>query len=487
MVGFPREQQKIKVRIFSRSELEAIHWATLDVLERTGVKIYSEKCLKILEEAGCEVNYKRQDALIPSEIVEEALRKKKGVFRLCARNPKYDLTLDGRHVYITTDGAGVNTLDFETGERRPSTKDDVAKSATIADALDSVSIYWPMVTSMDMPAPVRHLHDFEASLANTEKHIQLEIVSEPETARHIIKIAAVASGGEENLKKRPIISSLHCTISPLQHEGGSIEAALEFAKAGIPIAFYAMPQAGATSPITLAGTVVMNNAEVLSGLVITQLACPGAPVIYGTGGAGFDMKTGTWTGGSPERALISAALGELAKYYGMPSLVGGFVTSAKTLDAQACYEKVISGVPQVLAGCDMIAGIGLLDNCTTLSFEQLVIDDEIVNMTFRLAKGIEVKDETIALHLIQKIGPGGNFLAERHTLEYLRKEHFIPELTDRRSYEAWLKDGAKDIAKRAKEKVKTILKTHQPQPLPKEAQAEIQKIIEHTKNYKCRK
>ncbi|MEM2780146.1 MAG: trimethylamine methyltransferase family protein [Candidatus Bathyarchaeia archaeon] len=161
----------------------------------------------------------------------------------------------------------------------------------------------------------------------------------------------------------------------------------------------------------------------------------------------------------------------------MPSLVGGFVTSTKTIDAQACYEKLISGIPQVLSGCDIIAGIGLIDNCNTLSFEQLLIDDEIVNMTFRLVEGIEVKEQTIALDLIQKIGPGGNFLAEKHTLEYLQKEHFIPKLTDRRSYEAWLKNGAKDITKRAKEKVKTILQQHQPQPLPKETRTEVQNII----------
>jgi trimethylamine--corrinoid protein Co-methyltransferase len=481
VVGFSKECQKVKIRLFSRAELEAVHWATLDVLERTGVRVYSEKCLRILEEAGCKVDYKKQSALIPSEIVEEALRRKKRAFRLCARNPKYYLKLDGKHIYITTDGSGVNTLDFESGKRRASTKDDIAKSATIADALDSVSIYWPMVTSLDMPAPVRHLHDLEASLANTEKHVQLETIAKPEVARYIIEIAAAVIGGREKLRERPIISSLHCTISPLQHEGGSIEAALEFAKAGIPISFYGMPQAGATSPVTLAGSIVINNAEVLSGLVIAELAYPGAPVIYGTGGAGFDMKTGTWAGGSPERALISAAAGELAKYYNMPSLVGGFVTSAKTPGAQACYEKLISGIPQVLSGCDMVAGIGLLDNCTTLSFEQLLIDEEIVNMTFRLAQGIEVKEHTIALELIHKIGPGGSFLAERHTLEYLRKEHFIPELTDRRSYEAWLKDGAKDITRKAKEKVEIILQKHQPQPLQKETQREIQNIIQRAK------
>ncbi|MEM2466775.1 MAG: trimethylamine methyltransferase family protein [Candidatus Bathyarchaeia archaeon] len=144
------------------------------------------------------------------------------------QNPKYDLKLDGRHVYITTDGNAVNTLDFETGERRASTKDDIAKSATIADAFDSVGVYWPMVTSLDMPAPIRHLQDLEASLANTEKHVQLETIVKPKVARYVIEIAAAVVGDAKKLRERLVISSLHCTISPLQHEGGSIEAVLEF-------------------------------------------------------------------------------------------------------------------------------------------------------------------------------------------------------------------------------------------------------------------
>ena len=477
MWGFSKETQNISFSVLSKEDLKAIHWATLDVLERTGVKVYSDKCLKILDEAGCKVDYKDQTALIPSDVVEEALIGKKRAFRLYARNPKYDVKLDGRHIYITTDGNGTNTLDLENKQRRASTKDDIGKSATIADALDSVNIYWPMVTSMDVPAPIRHLHDLEASLANTEKHVQVETIVRPEVARYVIEIAATISGGKEKLRKKPIISSMHCTVSPLQHEGGSIEAALEFAKAGVPISFYGMPQAGATGPVTLAGSIVVNNAEVLSGLVIAQLACPGAPIMYGTGGAGFEMKTGAWTGGSPERALISAAAGELAKNYNMPSLVGGFVTSAKIPGAQACYEKLISGISQVFSGCDMIAGIGLLDNCTTLSFEQLIIDEEIVKMSFRLAQGIEVKDQTLALDLIHKVGPSGNYLVERHTLEHLRKEQFIPDLTDRRSYEAWLRDGAKDVVKKAREKFKTILEKHQPEPLEKDIQREIQDII----------
>lgn len=478
MWGFPRESQRVSFHVLSTDDLEAIHWATLDVLETIGVKIYSEKCLKILEEAGCIVDYKRRLAQIPSHLVEEAMRKKQRSIRLCARNPKYDVNLDGRHVYITSDGNGTQTFDLKTGQRRASIKDDIAKSAIIADALDTVHIYWPMVSSQDFPEHVRHLHDLDASLSNTEKHVTFETTVHPNEALYQIEMAATIVGDKNELKKKPIISSLHCTNAPLQVHGGSMEAALEFVKVGVPTILYGMPQPGATGPVTLAGSLVVNNAEVLSCIVMTQLVCPGAPVIYGAGIAVFDMKSCMRAGGGPEHGLLGAAMGELARYYGMPSIVGGFVATAKTPGAQASYEKLTSGLPEVLSGCDMISGIGLVDDCNTLPFEELLIDSEIVKIVFRIAQGIEVNDGTLALDVIKKVGPGGNFLAERHTLDYFKKEHFLPDLTDRRSYEAWLKDGAKSVVDRAKEKVKTILEKHQPEPLEKDIQREIERIIQ---------
>jgi len=475
---FSRENQRVNFSVLSREDLEKIHKATIDVLETTGLKITSQKCLKILEEGGCKVDYKRQVALFPSYLVEEALRKTGKNITLCARNPKYDVILDGNHVYITTDGNGTQTFDLETGERRTSTKEDIAKSAIISDAIDVVDIYWPMVSAQDYPAHVRHLHDLEASLANTEKHVTFETTMSPKEARYQIEMAAVILGDEKKLRKRPLISSLHCTSAPLQMDGNSMEAALEFSKAGIPVMFFGMPQPGATGPVTLAGSLVVNNAEVLGCLALTQLVCPGAPVIYGAGIAAFDMKTLKRAGGGPEHGLTGAAAAELARYYGMPSIVGGFVSTAKTPGAQACYEKFASGFPPVFSGCGMIAGIGLLDDCTTLAFEEILIDAEIVKIVFRIAQGIEVNDNTLALDIIHKVGPGGNFLAERHTLANLRKEHFIPELTDRRSFEAWLKDGRKDLVTIAREKVKAILQKHQVQPLEKDVQKEIKNIIE---------
>jgi trimethylamine--corrinoid protein Co-methyltransferase len=454
----------------------------MDILRTTGVKIYSEKCLKILEDAGCTVNHKQHSALIPSHLVEETLKKNKRSIRLCARNSKYDANLDDKHVYITTDGNGTETFDLETGQRRPSVKDDIVKSAIISDALDTVHIYWPMVSSQDFPPNTRHLHDLEASIANTEKHVTIETTMNPKEAQYLIEMTTAIAGGRKELRKRPLISSLHCTSAPLQMDGGCLEAALEFAEAGVPIMFMGMPQLGATGPVTLAGSMVVANAEVLSCLAVIQLACPGSSVIYSTGIAAFDMKALMRAGGGPEHALTSAASGELARYYDMPSIVGGFVSSAKKPGAQASYEKLTSGFPAVFSGCDMIAGIGLINDCTTLAFEELVIDAEIVRIVFRLAQGIEVNDDTLALNLIRKVGPSGNFLAERHTLDYLRKEHFIPELTDRRSYEAWLKNGGKGIVEKAKEKVKALLEKHQPEPLESDVRREIQDIIVRAKS-----
>ncbi|MEM3697281.1 MAG: trimethylamine methyltransferase family protein [Candidatus Bathyarchaeia archaeon] len=474
---FFRGSQRVNFSILSKEDLEKIHKASLEVLETTGFRINSLKCLKILEEGGCKVDYKSQVALIPPYLVEEALRKTRNSITLCARNPKYDAVLDQNHVYITTDGNGTQTFDMETGERRTSTKEDVAKSAIISDAVDAVDIYWPMVSAQDYPVHVRHLHDLEASLANTEKHVTFETTMSPKEARYQIEMASVIVGDEKKLGKRPIISSLHCTSAPLQMDGNSMEAALEFSKADVPVMFFGMPQPGATGPVTLAGSLVVNNAEVLGCLVITQLVCPGAPVIYGAGIAAFDMRTLKRAGGGPEHGLTGAAAAELARYYNMPSIVGGFVSTAKTPGAQACYEKFASGFPPVFSGCSMIAGIGLLDDCTTLAFEEILIDAEIVKIVFRIAQGIEVSDNTLALDIIRKVGPGGNFLAERHTLENLRKEHFIPELTDRRSFETWIKEGAKDLVKLAREKVEVILQKHQVQPLEKDVQKEIRNII----------
>ena len=475
MIGFPRG--KVAFHMFQKEDLNSLHWGTLDVLENAGIKVFSKECLKLLEDAGCTVDYKTSGVKIPGNLVEEAIRRAKKNITLCARNPKYDVVLDGRRTYCTTDGNGTSVMDFETGKRRMSTSADLAMVGHVANALDSAHVFWPCVSCQDVPDYIRHVVDLKVALSSIEKHVQVETTSHKREGRWLVKIGAALAGGESELRRRPIFSSMHCPFSPLQLDGGSTEGALEIARAGVPISFYGMPQAGATGPVTLAGSIVVNNAEVLAGLTMAQLAAPGSPFIYGTGGAAFDMRTMTWAGGGPERALISAGAGELAHRYGFAILCGGIVTSAKLPGPQACYEKMSSGMPQFYAGCDMVAGLGLLDDVTMLSYEQMVIDDEMAKIMARLAYGVTVDDDHLAVDLIKKVGPGGTFLSERHTMQWLNKEHFITDITDRRTSDKWETDGRKSVVDRAREKVNRILKEHQVSPVPSDVAREFDSIV----------
>jgi trimethylamine--corrinoid protein Co-methyltransferase len=448
-------------------DLEKIHNATLHILERVGVQVNSHLCRKLLRNCGCDVDERYRIARIPSHLVKEALMKKSTSITLAARNPRYDAPQDLEHSYMTASGNGAVTVDFDTRERRPSIKEDVATSSKIIDALDNVHIHWPMVTSTDQNPEVARLHDLDASLNNTEKHVMFETGVTMSDAVFMSRMSYIAAGGEKEFRKRPITSALQCTFAPLQHDAGVTDAGIEFARNGLPVVWFCMPQLGATGPATIAGSMVVGNAEVLSALVMTQLAVPGAAVIYGLGIAPLDMKTLIRAGGSPEHAICSAIGTELAHYYRMPSCVGVSSTAQSPGD-QACVETFTGVSAPLLAGADSMCGIGLLEDGTCLHLEEIVIEDEIVAVLARLCRGEIVDDDALALEVIEKVGVGRNFLAERHTLRHTKEDFFMPSLIDRRSYDAWSEDGSKSVVDRAREKVKWILKNHEVPPLEKD-------------------
>jgi trimethylamine--corrinoid protein Co-methyltransferase len=448
-------------------DLEKIHNATLHILERVGVQVNSHLCRKLLRNCGCDVDERYRIARIPSHLVKEALMKKSTSITLAARNPRYDAPQDLEHSYMTASGNGAVTVDFDTRERRPSIKEDVATSSKIIDALDNVHIHWPMVTSTDQNPEVARLHDLDASLNNTEKHVMFETGVTMSDAVFMSRMSYIAAGGEKEFRKRPITSALQCTFAPLQHDAGVTDAGIEFARNGLPVVWFCMPQLGATGPATIAGSMVVGNAEVLSALVMTQLAVPGAAVIYGLGIAPLDMKTLIRAGGSPEHAICSAIGTELAHYYRMPSCVGVSSTAQSPGD-QACVETFTGVSAPLLAGADSMCGIGLLEDGTCLHLEEIVIEDEIVAVLARLCRGEIVDDDALALEVIEKVGVGRNFLAERHTLRHTKEDFFMPSLIDRRSYDAWSEEGSKSVVDRAREKVKWILKNHEVPPLEKD-------------------
>jgi trimethylamine--corrinoid protein Co-methyltransferase len=467
----------IRFQILAEADLERIHWGTLHILEKVGIQVDSDTARKILKDNGADVDDRTRIAKFPSHLVEEALAKKHASITLAGRDSKYDAKLDRNHSYMTANGNGAVTVDFETGKRRPSTKEDVARTSRIIDYLPNVHIHWPMVSSMDQHPSTVHLHDLDASLNNTQKHVMYETGVTLREAKQLTEMGYLAAGGEKEFRRRPITSCLQCTFAPLQLDAGVMDASLYFAEHGVPLVFFGMPQPGATGPATLVGSLVVGNAEVLAALTITQLHAPGSAVIYGMGNAPLDMKTTVRSGGSPEHALSSAMATELAHWYGLPSCVGVSATAKQPGD-QAVLEYYTGCVAPLLAGADLMCGIGLLEDSATLYYEQIVVDDEIVGTIARLIRGEWADEDTLALDVIEKVGPGKNFLAQRHTMNHLKTETFMPSLIDRRAFDSWAADGSKSLTDRARDKTKWILANHTVPSLDGEIEKKLKTVIE---------
>jgi trimethylamine--corrinoid protein Co-methyltransferase len=290
-------------------------------------------------------------------------------------------------------------------------------------------------------------------------------------------MAAVIAGGEEELKRRPNIFTTCNVISPLEYMVEQTEGLIEYAKMGLPVDIASEPQCGATSPVTLAGTLVQQTAEILGMIVITQLVNPGTPVLMGTVAAAMDMRNGMIALGGVEAALFNVAHAQVSQFYQIPSRGTGSNTESKSLDMQAGYEKAITLLLPAMAGVNMIFYPGTMDHATTVSLESLLIDHEICDMMDRLLRGISVTDEKLALDMIDRVGPGGHFLRQKHTMRYLEEEHFLPKLSDRDSYETWVEKGEKTLQERAKDQVKKILREHEPLPMDEAIEKELLAII----------
>ncbi len=456
-----------------RKEIEDLHNASLQVLEKTGIKVMSEVALDILKKWGAKVDYGTNRVVLPRQLVEEALKMAPGTITYGARNPKYDFVLNKQEPHFCAAGDPPFILDWETGQRRYSTAEDVANCTVIADYLDHVHVVWRMATATDVPAPMQDLVGMYINLRNTEKHCEHGMMSAKQ-AQYQIEIATAIVGDGKRLREKPIVSAVQCPFSPLTYDEGITEGAIELGKAGIPIVLFPMPVSGTTGPATLAGTMVVANADVLGGLVIQELASPGAPVVYCAAAGTMNFHTGE-EGVSPEGPLMELGLGQLAVYYGLPHARLVFNEASKLLPRQSGHYTVEALLTHMLTEPvpDIVWGLGWLGGTT--SPEAMVIDNEIVDYALRFAQGIEVNDETLAVDVIDKAGPGGHFLGEKHTLKHFR-ERWMPRL-DVDSLETWEKEGIKSLGELAHEKVKEILATHKPTPLPEDIEREISQIM----------
>lgn len=463
-------------QLIDKDAFKRIHDESLDVLEKIGIRIYSQEALDLLKKNGAEIDKDRMVARIPRSLVEKALQTVPKELRLAARNPKYDVMLDGKHMYITFDGCGVQTIDIDSHKRRPARKQDIVDCARLANVLPGVGYFTPSLAPQDVPLHAHVLHQVQAAYSNTDKFVLSESTTTAAEAKAQIDMAAAIAGGREKLKKRPTLTAIICAVPPLNLDGGGSEATIEFAKAGIPVVMMSMVEAGVSGPITLAGTLVVSNAEVLAILTLTQCANKGAPAIYGSVLSMMEPRTGAYVSGAPEAALLCASVVELGRHYKLPTQAGTFGTNAVVPGSQAATEHSLTTLMAAKAGADMLNGFGLLDASTVLSFEQLMLDYDIVTEILYLAKGIETNDDTIARDLIHEVGIGGTYLAKRHTLVHL-KDVWEPAVFEYGTYEEWVKKGSADPVKRANDKVKALLKTAPSVPLEKETEKAIQDIV----------
>jgi trimethylamine--corrinoid protein Co-methyltransferase len=474
------ENPAFRIDVLSRSDIEQIHAATLEVIENVGVKFPLPDALDILEAHGAQVDRATSIARIPASVLEDALKSAPPAYTLAARDPARDLPLDGNHVFLGTDGCGVQVQDAFTGELHTSTKKDVVDCARMADALREIGFWWAMVSAQDCPSKSRGLHELEAAWNQTTKHLQTESLLHPGEMESAVEMAAAIAGGREELRRKPLLSIMQCTISPLAHDPGSLEAGLIAARAGLPVGYMTMASCASTGPATPAGNLVVGNAEVIAALALIQMSSPGAPVFYAAAQTAMDLRTGAYTGGGPEDFLFGAATNQLADFYKVPLSMGAFATGARQPDWQAGVENSFSAFMACASGADMLLGAGLLHGSRILSYEQMVMDSEIYSMVRRMLQGIRLSPEDLALDEIRAVGPGGTFLPRKHTRTHMR-ELWLPELLDRRSYEEWVvkKDGAREWAG---EKARDILQNHQSEPLDPNLALELRNIIASYEN-----
>ncbi len=469
------ENPKLSLNMFSPQDVQRLHAATLEVIEQVGIRFPSRRAQEIWASHGAQVDSKTGIVKAPAHLVESALKKAPPVYTLAARDEKQDLPLDGRHVWVGTDGCGVEIIDLYTNERRRSKLQDVEEIARVADALEQVAFHWVALSAQDKPAHTRGLHEIAAVWRNSTKHVQTESIYNVAEAKAAVEMATVVAGSREALRKRPVLSLMQCTAPPLGHDGGSLDAALIGAEAGLPVGFMTMAACLTTGPATLAGNLVVGNAEVVAGTALIQLAYPGAPVFYAAAQTASDLRSGAYTGGGPEDFLFGAANGILADFYNIPISMGAFATGAKEPNWQAGLENSLSTFMASIVVSDMLLGVGFLHGSRIWSFEQMLMDCEIYEIVRRTLAGIEVNHETLALDTIKAVGPGGNFLSQKHTRAHMR-EIFVPEYLDRRPYNVWeeKKDGPRDWARK---KARNLVETHQPDPLDPAVTRELERII----------
>jgi len=462
------------VRFHDEAQVAPLRDATLQLLERTGVKYTSPKALAILKKAGARVDEGSEIVRLPRQLVEEALALAPRWFVLGSRDGVSDLDLGSGSTYGTTDGCGVEVVDWRTGERRPSTKADLADVTRMQDCLGSISFWWPTVSAGDC-GETAQLHEIDAGWNNTSKHL-MGMVQGEALARAAVEMARTVAGGAGELRRRPLMSDLIGTVSPLVNDKDGTEAGLVFAEAGVPVCYVTMPNLGTTAPATTAGAFVLGAAEIVSAAVLHELAAPGAPVWGSIMQIYADPRTAlTLTTPLDDRCRFLAT--ELLHSFGLPALGPFGGTDAELAGSwQAAAETMLQLLQVPLDGCETYTGIGLTNTYNLFTPENLVLDDDLYNRARHAFLDIPMDDDSLALDVIDAVGPGGHFLAQPHTRRHMRSA-VVRAITQEIG-----PDGQhyRDPAEVARERALDILEHYRPAPLDDEVRLALSEIVAQT-------
>jgi len=460
-----------------KREEDVVHSESIECLEKLGVLVHSQLVLKMLKSAGAEVDLKKEIAKLPEDLVKKAVKNAPKEITLAARDQKRDLKIPvSRYPFVSTGGVTVFMTDIETGERRKATSRDLADFARLADALDPIDSFWPIVTTSDCPPHAQFANELWVSLQNTTKHILGSAGSGSlgvPDAKVQIALGALVAGGPEKLKKRPLFSVLSCIVPPLVFEAGAVEAQVEYARAGIPIISMSMCMGGMTAPVTVAGTILTLNVENLASLVITQTAAPGAPHIYCSEATLGNPVTGLIGYRGPEAPMIFAAAAQMARRYGLPKMTGILGIDGKDPGVNVPFGEVSTLMLSAMSGTDLCSGIGGIDLNKGCSMEQVVIDSVMWEEYRAFMRAFSVTEETAALDVIKRVGQGNTFLTDPHTVKNFRSQMFIKGKKTE-LYGATMSDR---MVSDARAIAKKVLAEHTVEPLDKAVLAEGNSII----------
>ena len=467
------------IEVLSPEEVERIHLASLDIMEEGGIEFKEKSVLNIFKDAGFPIE--KSIVRFPAYRVEEALHTVPKRFTRYGPNGRYKFTMGEGEVNFGVGSLPIDVLDIDTGKIRRAAKRDMVDFAKLSDALNNFSIANACVQPADVPEDVIHVVWLEVLFTNTRKPFCCWYAREPQVAKDTIAVASAAQGGVENVAKMKTIALTACPDGALSW-GKSVTGLVECSKVGIPVEIMPMPVAGLTHPVTLAGLLAQTNAELLAAAVLAQIINPGAPLIYAPYPGILDMREGKTSFGTPEVALLGAAFSQLAKFYRFPSNIVTGTSDSKLPDPQAAYDKMMTILFAALARPDSMSLVGgMLDFAMMGSLEQLVIDDEICGAVKRILGGFLVDEESLALDVVRKVGHGGIFLPESHTVKNYRRELWMPKVTDRSDRAKWINKGCKDMRQRAKEKVREILSREFHSPLPEDREEAMKKVAEEIK------